>query len=377
MSVSDKAAKIVISGYYGFDNCGDEAVLLSIIHCLKKLSPEVKITVLSANPENTRELYGVNAVNRWNPVVAGLELLRADLLISGGGSLIQDVTSARSPRYYLGIIKMALLLRKKVMIYSQGVGPLLHEQNRASTSKIFSRCHAITLRDSSSAKLLEEIGVTKKIKVTCDPVLALGRENVCTGITAELLLELGISGKDGKKEKPLLFVSVRNWKSGSHFKPIAEALDAVAADGWNVLLVPAHFPEDAEASRTVLSLMSSKPLFIDRCLTAREFLALTSIADKVLSMRLHGLICAMAAGTPMVGISYDPKVDAFMEQAQMAENCLPYDDPQLKNEVLKRLGLPQANSASPASLPPDFERRRRELSQLAWDSAKIAINLTK
>ncbi|MCL2226660.1 MAG: polysaccharide pyruvyl transferase family protein, partial [Oscillospiraceae bacterium] len=103
--------KIVISGYYGFDNCGDEAVLLSIIHCLKKLDPDVRITVLSNAPEKTRELYGVDVANRWNLIAVAQEILTARLLISGGGSLIQDATSVRSPAYYLLIIRLALFFK--------------------------------------------------------------------------------------------------------------------------------------------------------------------------------------------------------------------------------------------------------------------------
>ena len=104
--------KIVISGYYGFDNCGDEAVLLAMLHCLKKTIPNARMTVLSNNPEQTRKQHGVGAVNRWNPVKIAIKLLTCNLLISGGGSLLQDVTSARSPGYYLGVIKMALFLKK-------------------------------------------------------------------------------------------------------------------------------------------------------------------------------------------------------------------------------------------------------------------------
>ena len=127
-----KSHKAVISGYYGFDNCGDEAVLLAIIHCLKKLKPDVRIVVLSGNPKKTRELYAVEAVNRWNPFSVAIELLSCRLLISGGGSLLQDVTSTKSLRYYLAIINIAALFKKRIMIYSQGLGPLNAEKRNAS-----------------------------------------------------------------------------------------------------------------------------------------------------------------------------------------------------------------------------------------------------
>ena len=104
LKTSKKNPKIVISGYYGFDNCGDEAVLLAMIHCLKTHRPDVRITVLSDNPKKTQEMYGVKAVNRWKPLNIALAIFSCNLLISGGGSLLQDATSSRSLRYYLGLM---------------------------------------------------------------------------------------------------------------------------------------------------------------------------------------------------------------------------------------------------------------------------------
>ena len=51
--------KVVLSGYYGFDNIGDEAVLLSIIHALREEMPGIGIVVLSNNPEKTKALYQI------------------------------------------------------------------------------------------------------------------------------------------------------------------------------------------------------------------------------------------------------------------------------------------------------------------------------
>ncbi|MCL2391092.1 MAG: polysaccharide pyruvyl transferase CsaB [Oscillospiraceae bacterium] len=372
MSRSKSNPKIVISGYYGYDNCGDEAVLMSIIHCLRTLRPDVKITVLSGNPEKTRAVYGVDAVNRWNLVAIKIALLRAHLLISGGGSLIQDVTSVRSPSYYLGIIRLALLMQKKVIIYSQGVGPIITQKNREKTSKVFNRCHAITLRDEGSAALLSEIGVTKNLNVTCDPVLALNRDHVSPDLIHSLTCELGLNTQDGKKKAPLLFVSVRNWKDDRHFEPIAKFLDAQAANGWNILLVPAHFPQDVNASALLRQKMEAEAILIERCLSAHEFLALTAIADNVFSMRLHGLICAMAVGTPMVGLSYDPKVDAFMEKMGLSRFCLSFDDFNVQKAISMMDALHVETESGSSSYAHAMETHRQELHKLAWDTAKIA-----
>ena len=87
-----KNKKIVISGYYGFDNAGDEAVLSGILEMLGNLDIKADITVLSSNPEATSKLhYGITSVNRFGIVSLIKAISSADLVISGGGSLFQDV----------------------------------------------------------------------------------------------------------------------------------------------------------------------------------------------------------------------------------------------------------------------------------------------
>ena len=97
--------RVVLSGYFGFDNVGDEAILFSIIRALRKLEPSVDITVLSNNPAETAATYGVETVNRWNIGEVRAALKSADGLISGGGSLMQDATSWKSIPYYSAVIK--------------------------------------------------------------------------------------------------------------------------------------------------------------------------------------------------------------------------------------------------------------------------------
>ena len=115
---------ILISGYYGFDNIGDESILRTLVTSLRERIPDCSLTVLSHDPAATREKYGVEAVERMSPLAIARAVRRCDMLISGGGSLLQDVTSSKSLHYYLAIIRFAQLLGKKVFIYSQGIGPI-------------------------------------------------------------------------------------------------------------------------------------------------------------------------------------------------------------------------------------------------------------
>ena len=357
-----KSPKVVISGYYGFDNCGDEAVLLAIIHCLRTLRPDVRIVVLSGNPKKTRKLYSVEAVNRWNPIKLALQIISCRLVISGGGSLLQDVTSTKSLRYYTAIINFAAILGKRVMIYSQGIGPLNSEKNRIRVSRAINRCHTVSVRDERSAELLRELGVHRSIQEFCDPVVALSHDDVdYREIEEELRLY-------GSNRKPMM-VAVRRWRDDRHLAPVAEFLDSQVKSGRDVLLVAAHYPEDMEAVDKVIGMMAEVPLRLDKCLTARQFLALSAHACMVFSMRLHGLICAFAVGTPILGLSYDPKVEAFMEQAGLGKYCMSFDS--FSKDTAQRL-------AAELDIPPPQstqEPRRQEMRNLAWRAAQKAAEL--
>ena len=98
---------ILISGYYGFNNIGDESILRTVIDNLREKLPQVDITVLSQSPAQTAEKYGVKAAARMNPWAILRSVRRCDMLLSGGGSLLQDATSGRSILYYLFILRLA------------------------------------------------------------------------------------------------------------------------------------------------------------------------------------------------------------------------------------------------------------------------------
>lgn len=130
----EKKYKVLMSGYYGFNNSGDDAILISIYSSILKTGRNIDVTVLANKPEETSKKYGVKVIYRYNIFKVIKAISDCDLLISGGGSLLQDRTSTRSLVYYLSIIKTAKILGKKVMLYANGIGPVEKQRNRMCTS---------------------------------------------------------------------------------------------------------------------------------------------------------------------------------------------------------------------------------------------------
>ncbi len=167
--------RVCISGYYGFDNAGDEAILLAMIESLRREFPDIEITVLSDKPEKTAAAYGVKAYDRWKWWQIHKAIMASDIMLSGGGGLLQDVTGKKSILYYTHIMKMAVRRRRPLFIFSQGVGPVNDKWNQNHVAKVLRKAARITVRDDESAALLQSWGMRRgRIHVTADPVLTLG-----------------------------------------------------------------------------------------------------------------------------------------------------------------------------------------------------------
>jgi polysaccharide pyruvyl transferase CsaB len=317
-------SKIVISGYYGFNNIGDEAVLYSILKSLRLPMPKVELTVLSHHPVQTNKFYQVASVNRWNFKDVYRALKECDVLISGGGSLLQDVTSPKSVIYYEGIVLLAKLLKKKVIYLDQGIGPLNTWLGRTLVPWVSNKVDKITVRDQESKTLLMDLGVKKEIEVTADAVFALAGTEMDRQAGLELLRRNGgeVQLESGAKvctlDKKTIGISVRAWKNyEGYYKVVAKVADALIKEGYEVAFLPFHFPEDVGAVREVVKLMTEGSTMIREICTVEEMLSLMGNLHLVIGMRLHALIMASVMGTPCVGISYDPKVDNILKMLEM------------------------------------------------------------
>lgn len=303
------AVDAVISGYYGFMNAGDDSVLKTMVEDLRREMPDIRITVLSKDPESTEKLCGVRAVNRFNFLKIYFLLKKTKLLISGGGSLIQDVTSDKSLLYYLGIISMAKRCGAKVMLYANGIGPVENEKNYRRVRMVLNQADVITLRDEDSADRLKNLGVTEpKISVTADP--AFGMEPESPERINEILEKIGISD-----EMHYVAIAVRPWKNTDpdFEKSLGYIADSLKRNyQLETVFIPMQYNKDAEICRNIMEKMEGRAVMPDEFVTPREILGIIKRSDLLIGMRLHTLIYAAKAGTPVVGLTYDPKVESLM-----------------------------------------------------------------
>lgn len=308
-------ARILISGYYGFDNAGDDTVLYGIITSLQKHMPDAELAVLSNTPAETQALFGIPAFNRWRMNSIIHQLKKSDLLVMGGGSLLQDATSPRSVIYYLGIVMMAKLLGKPVIFYAQGIGPITRTLSKRLIRSIVNRVDVITVRDEQSGEDLKSFGVVKApIHVTADPAVTINPQNVDTTFGKTIIQKY-----KPHSTRPVMAISVRAWKNEQAYKTeIARFADEAIRRGWDVFFLPMQNPADVGPSRDILELMQeSGAVLIEEKMNFKQIFSFIGASQFVLGMRLHSVILAAVMSIPFAGVSYDPKMDRFVRRLNM------------------------------------------------------------
>lgn len=327
---------VFITGYYGFGNTGDDAILAAMLHDLRELRPDLRAVVTSNAPQETESTHRVDAIY-WQDVQAISEAVRAaQLVLVGGGGLFQehwgiDPDALLTPNhwgigFYAGPAVLASIEERPLMIYGVGVGPISSDHGRSYVRAACEAASAITVRDDDSRALLEEIGVPgSKIEVTADPAFTLEPAPVDPGLEA-----LGGDWVVG--------VALRNWNLGvapSFWEgQVAAGLDLfLSRQGGRALFVPLqHSSRDIEDDAAVAERIRRRMRLGDRTSvlagvrSPAEIAGVLGACDLVLGMRLHSLIFAALGSVPVAALAYDSKVARQMEQLGLGELTLAMGD---------------------------------------------------
>jgi len=294
---------VVISGYYGFDNLGDEAILEQLCTELREINPAIKICVLSQNPESTSKKYDVESISRWSIAQIHNVLSSADLFISGGGGLFQDSSSIKSVVYYAFLFFLARLKRTPIFVYAQGIGPLKSSISRFLTKASMAVAACISVRDKKSMAMLASWDISSDLThLTADPVWSLNKAEKITATTSgaqDLKIGLSIRQCDALDQ---------DW-----IKTISDQLQKNLPQ--KCTLVPLILQEnlDKPVIETIVKNLEQKNVeYLDlkpEDLPSRWMASIASL-DMVIAMRLHAAIMALKSGVPTLALAYDPKVAA-------------------------------------------------------------------
>ncbi|MDR2939292.1 MAG: polysaccharide pyruvyl transferase CsaB [Clostridiales bacterium] len=358
---------VMLSGYYGFNNSGDEAILEAIIDSLKQEKEDIKIIVLSKKPQQTMGKYNVFALNRYNVLEIPKYLKMSRVFINGGGSLIQDITSTHSLVYYTYLMNHAKRLGLRVMLYANGIGPITKEGNVRRAKKALKKCDYITLREPESFKELKRFGIDNvHTRLSADPTL---RTKKIDGFKIdEIFKNEGID-----INKKYFALSFRQWKNNDvdFVDKIVEVIKFVNKE-YNLcpLFIPMQFPNDQIISNEIILKSGINCAILKKEYSLKELLGIISVCGFVLAMRLHTLIYSVSVNVPIIGIVYDPKIRAFMEYIKQGY----YVD---SNNIDSGALIEMINNvmANSAGIKESIANESDKLKVLCCEDPKIAVSL--
>lgn len=328
--------KICISGYYGFDNFGDETILRILVDNLKKINNDSQITVFSSNPSKTSKNLEVNSVHSFNIPQVLNKIIKTDYLISGGGSLLQDSTSIKSLIYYLAIIFTAQFFRKKTIIFAQGIGPINNKYLRKITAFLLKKASYVSVRDDNSLKLLKEWGINANL--CSDPVWNLNpsiQERTGNKVGIQLrdystvhnafLTQLAFCINKHYKDKEIYIFSLQNQLDLDVCRNLRTRLISINPD-LNIQVV-----ENTSNDKVIEDIAKM---------------------DELIAMRYHACLIAIKNKVKLLPIDYDIKVEELAKEFNLdyidmvqwenisavfdkfTKSSINYDETKINNKIL-------------------------------------------
>ena len=289
--------QVCISGYYGFNNFGDETILEILIKNLKKFDNSTHITVFSSNPEKTSKELSVNSVYSFNIKELIKTIYKSDCLISRGGSLLQHSTSKKRLIYYLFVIFTAHFFKKNVIIFAQGIGPINNKILNKLTLTAIKKARYITVRDNNSLKLLEGKGINAILYP--DPVWNIEIPNVkkTNKIGIQIRQHFSINNE---------FINILAQSINKHYA------------GIEIVILSLQNEQDMEISNKLKNeLHKINPdikVYVKENSSNKKIIEEIASLEALIAMRYHACLIGIKSGIKVLPICYDIKVKQLADE---------------------------------------------------------------
>lgn len=391
-------ANILIAGYYGLDNIGDEAILAGMITSLKTYIPNANISVITNDSNITINLHNVNPIPHsfkkglptfikngvGNKEFANVykAIASCDVFILGGGSLLQDLKLYYLPALY-SLLYLAQKKHKITVIYGIGAGPIDTKFGKYITKKILNNADLVTVRDSMSKHVLDNCGV-KNVVQTIDPAFGMDRPN-------EQDIRL-IINSENFHSKSLISTTLYNWLQDSDIycnsnEPnteiehrrvsMAKIYKRIIQNCTKEIMFVPTVKTDVQGYSQINELINSNDNSIVKNYK-NDFNYVFSMlyaSEILIGMRLHSLIMATIMGVPFVPISYCGKVRSFLELLDLSELYLDVEDigkPDFEESLMFNFEKVLLNKDHYSNL---LLERSHKFREIALENAKMVSDL--
>jgi len=335
--------KICIWGaWYDSNNVGDQAILMAIAKLLSERIPDLEMTVFSNLPEFTQgymeNIYPVRSISQRHQLFRTLrELMKCDLFLIGGGTPFYDDWF-----HLLAMLLLVLTTRlagKPVMTYAISVRPIRSVFGRLVTKLILKMIRTVTVREPLASQSLINLGV-KNPAVFIDPAITISPvdpklvDSYLSGIGLDL--SAPIFAICPHIFQPSFGYHIHHYEKftdsqiDKHHHLLAKGAEYLSSHG-QVLFVPFNTenPDDDRLTNNLIqSIMSTgeSSFQIQDQLSPQFISGILNRCELVLAVRFHAAVLASAMKTPLVAISYGPKIKGYMEHIGLGKYVKEFTD---------------------------------------------------
>lgn len=367
-----RAKQVIVTGFYGASNVGDELILRSISERIEAADPAAQVWVAAENPEHVERGHALQSFSRKSHATALHAARTASAVVLGGGGLWHDYTFERaggllglfeSPQISIaGFAVLPLLARMlgaRFHVAGLGIGPLEDPDAKRLIRFVSSHADSIMVRDAESMRLAMEI--------CAEPERLIQAPDVVYGLSLDPVApraEIVTLRSQGRR---IVGLNLRPWDragDADYVEAVASALRSIArTEPLAVIGIPMQAGErnDGAVLRRVSERLDDEvPVLLPRVSTSDDLLGLLGSLDVLVSMRLHACLLAHRLRKPVVGLAYDPKVRNHFAEIRRERYCL--ELPFTADALVERLMLAMQESLT---VPEEASSRIAELESQA------------
>ena len=299
----------------------------------RRLNRDDRVDVVPARPWQLMLMTPLALVGRVFPPALKLmpalrALKRSDLLIDMGGISFVDGRGGMILAYNVACILPALILGKKVLKYSQALGPFHTPLNRLAARLVLPRLAVNVARGAKTLEHTQELGLTN-VELCADAAFAMLERQ--TAETEHALAAL--SRFDGRRVVGLAASSVvreyADQQGIDYCQVLAEFIDQVTAEGYGVWLI-AHAvrksrkggrTSDVETCEAIYDLVQHKSLcqMVTEDYSPSTLRTIIGQCDFFVASRLHAMVSSLAKGVPTLVTSWSHKYREVLDMFELGE----------------------------------------------------------
>jgi polysaccharide pyruvyl transferase WcaK-like protein len=311
-----KGARVLLLGYWGFRNLGDDLMLRATLEYVRELRPDLKLIVSVRDLKSAELIPGICSIGGVG-VLSKLrrfrEFLRADSIAWIGGTCLYDHMGLRDFSRLHYRVRLARGIGKPFHFVNVGIGTFFTREGARKLEDILQVSESGSFRDVQSLSCAQAATDHPEKFIAGGDLVALLR------VPQVLKKRTGIRhiGFSGTREFANDRITVQ-W--------LAETLARFVSSGSKIHFFAFHGGDAGSSDhilhRRIAALLPRESYRFEDCQSHDSLLSTLSTMDFHIGMRLHSVMVCDMLGIPGIGLAATTKVRRYLRKANGEDRCV-------------------------------------------------------